>query len=191
MWTRFSIAITALLAVAACGGGSSAGNAENSNGGAGGNDEGNAMASAASIDCPPLTVTIGGEAVTGLDHAFAYSEPETGPGTGGFGVEVFNHAEASCEDILTGSRGVPAGEVNVRAFVREGSSMGTVAVGSKSNMTPGIELASTAANEGDLVAICVTDATWTSGGFGDDAGKTYAISGLFAAPYCGERQAGS
>ena len=40
------------------------------------------------IDCPPLTVTIDGETVNGLDHAFAYSEPETGPGTGGFGEDA-------------------------------------------------------------------------------------------------------
>lgn len=179
MWTRLSIATAALLAVSACGGGGVS-NAEN------GSDS--AMSSVDSIDCPPLAVTIGGEAVEGLDHAFAYSEPEMGPGTGGFGVEILNHDEASCEDILAGSRGAPPGEVSVRAFVTEGSSMGTVGVGSKNNMTRGIELAGKPAKEGDMVAICVSDATWTSGGFGDDAGKTYQINGLFAAPYCGERQ---
>ena len=155
--------------------------------GAASTDDAPVAAAADSIDCPPLTVTIGGEPVAGLDHAFAYSEPETGPGTGGFGVDVFNHGDASCEDVLSGSRSVPEGEVAVKAFATEGSTRGTVAIGSKSNLAQGVELVRKAESVGDEVAICVTKAGWTAGGFGEDAGKRYEIDGLFRAEYCGER----
>lgn len=146
-----------------------------------------APAAAGAIDCPPLTVTIDGEAVAGLDHAFAYSEPATGPGTGGFGVDVFNHRGASCEDVLAGSRDVPEGEVTVKAFATEGSTRGSVAIGSKTNFAQGVELVRKAESEGDEVAICVSRAGWTAGGFGENAGKRYEIDGLFRAAYCGER----
>lgn len=172
-----ALSLTLTLGLAACGGGDA---------NAAATDEAPDAAAADPIDCPPLTVTIDGEPVTGLDHTLAFSEPENGPGTGGFGVEVFNHAEATCDDVLGASRDVPEGEVNVRAFVQEGSARGSVAVGSKTNFAQGVELVRKPGSPGDRVAICVSNARWTSGGFGGD-GPTYEISGLFAAEYCGER----
>lgn len=173
-----ALSLTLTLGLLACGGGDAD---------AAATDEAPDAAAAEPIDCPPLTVTIDGEPVTGLDHALAFSEPENGPGTGGFGVEVFNHAGATCEDVLGASRDVPEGEVNVRAFVKEGSTRGAVAIGSKTNYAQGVELVRKAASSGDTVAICVTDAGWTTGGFGADAGQRYEISGLFQGEYCGER----
>jgi hypothetical protein len=174
-----TLALLLTLGPVACGGGD---DAEATAAGA----EAGAPA-AASIDCAPLTVTIDGEPVAGLDHAFAYSEPENGAGTGGFGVDVFNHGDASCDDVLSGSRDVPEGEVTVKAFATEGSTRGAVAIGSKTNYAQGVELLRKAESVGDEVAICVTEAGWTAGGFGEDAGKRYEISGLFTAEYCGER----
>lgn len=191
MNTRSFFTLALLLTLTACGGGDTDpasapadGTAPEvaANGAAGG-----ATVSAEDIDCPPLEVTIDGEPVEGLDHALAFSEPKTGPGTGGYGVEVFNHAETTCENVLASSRDVPPGEVNVRAFVQEGSSRGSVAVGSKTSFAQGIELVEKSDTPGGLVAICVEGASWTTGGFGDDAGQTIEIRGLFAAEYCGER----
>ncbi len=175
------LALALLLTLTACGGG------EPDAAAADGTAADASSAAAEAIDCPPLTVTIDGEPVSGLDHALAFSEPETGPGTGGYGVEVFNHAEATCEDVLASSRDVPEGEVNVRAFVQEGSTRGAVAIGSKTNFAQGVELVRKAESVGDTVAICVSNAGWTTGGFGEDAGQRYEISGLFQAEYCGER----
>ena len=175
MKIRALLPLLLLLSLTACGGD---GTAEAS-------DADGATADASAIDCAPLTVTIDGEPVDGLTHAFAYSEPETGPGTGGFGVDVFNHG-ASCADVLAGSRDVPEGEVHVKAFVQEASGRGSVAVGSKTNFAQGVELLRKAEATGEPVAICVSNVKWTAGGFGGD-GPTYEISGLFQGEYCGER----
>jgi hypothetical protein len=180
-----ALLLTLCLTHAACGGDDATAEATDDAAAAA---NGTAAAPAAeAIDCPPLTVTMDGEPVAGLDHAFAYSEPENGPGTGGFGVDVFNHGDASCDDVLAGSRDVPEGEVVVKAFATEGSSRGSVAIGSKTNFAQGVELVRKAESVGDEVAICVSKAGWTTGGFGEDAGKRYEIDGLFRAEYCGER----
>lgn len=172
MLTRTLLISALLLTLTACGGEAVAGS---------GSDEASTDAGGApSIDCPPLVVKIDGEAVDGLGHGLALLDNDS------YGVEVFNHAEATCADLLAGSRDVPKGEVNVRAFVAEGASRGSVSVGSKTNFVQGVELARKAQQEGDQVAICVSDAKWTSGGFGGD-GPTYEISGLFSGRYCGER----
>lgn len=183
MEPRNILALTLLLALTACGGGSDA----TASGAEGASADGApASADAVDIDCPPLQVTIDGEPVEGLDHAFGFSEAKTGPGTGGFGVQVFNHPENGCAEVLATSRNVPEGEVEVRAFVQAGASRGSVSVGSKTNFAQGVELVNEPNAQGDLVAICVSGAKWTAGGFGGD-GPTYEISGLFAGTYCGER----
>lgn len=188
--TLLALALLLTLTLTACGGGDTDSEVPPADGTAdlaASDTSGGATVSADDIDCPPLEVTIDGAPVEGLDHALAFSEPKTGPGTGGYGVEVFNHAETTCEDVLASSRDVPPGEVNVRAFVQEGSSRGSVAVGSKTSVAQGIELVEKAESAGGLVAICVEGASWTTGGFGDDAGQEIEIRGLFAAEYCGER----
>ena len=171
------LALALLLSLTACGGGDTDADAAPAEAGA----PGGGTASAQDIDCPPLQVTIDGEPVSGLDHALAVAE------AGSYGVEVFNHPEATCADLLAPSRNVPPGEVNVRAYAQEGTSQGSVSIGSKTNFAPGVELVEKTDTPGELVAICVEGATWTSGGFGDDAGQTYEIRGLFAGEYCGER----
>jgi hypothetical protein len=176
------LALTLLVCLTACGG-------ESADAGSASDDSAastTAAAAAEAVDCAPLTVTIDGEPVAGLDHAFAYSEPESGAGTGGYGVDVFNHGDASCDDVLAGSRDVPEGEVNVRAFVQEASGRGSVAVGSKTNFAQGVELAKKPSGAGDTVAICVENVKWTAGGFSGN-GPTYEINGLFSGEYCGER----
>jgi hypothetical protein len=176
MRIRSFLTLALLPVLAACGGDASTGSTATA---APADDPGAAQAGAADIDCPPLEVAIDGTPVPGLDHAYAFSDPSTG----GYGVQVFNH-EATCAEVLAGSRDVPPDEVEVRAFIEEGATRGAVGVGSKTNYVQGIELVRKPAKEGDLTAICVSDAKWTAG-FG--GGTTYEIRGLFSASYCGER----
>lgn len=177
------LALALLLTLTACGGGDTDAEAAPADSTTADADAGasGGTVSAEDIDCPPLEVTIDGEPVEGLDHALALAD------AGSYGVEVFNHQEATCDDVLASSRNVPPGEVNVRAYAQEGVSQGSVSIGSKTNFARGVELVEKSDTPGGLVAICVGGASWTTGGFGDDAGQKIEIRGLFAAEYCGER----
>jgi hypothetical protein len=173
MLTRSLLTIALVSILAACGGDAVAGTAgaEAAGGSA-------AAATTAAVDCPPLQVKIDGKPVDGLVHALGVLE------AGSYGVEVFNHDQVTCEQVLSGARSIPPGEIDVRAYVDERGSMASVSIGSKTNFAQGVELARKPAKEGDPIAICVSNVKWVGGG---GAGSTYEVNGLFQGPYCGQR----
>lgn len=132
-------------------------------------------------NCKPLTVTIDGQPIAGLGHGLGYVEAG-----GNYSLYVFNHDQATCEQLLAKSRQVPAGEESV------GFGIGTYgpSIGYDANGLVGknveVELVKKPASAGDAMAMCVKATLPVK--IGKNNGKTLVAEGRVDGKFCGERK---
>jgi hypothetical protein len=141
---------------------------------------------AAGSSCKPLTVTVDGTALPAMPNGLARSNNVSGDIS--YEVLMFNHAKATCEELLSKSgRQIPDGEVSVRAFAGGTGMMGK-GVGIESHTQAGGEVSLVSAPPkaaGDIVKVCVDNVTF-SPQVGANKGKKVTMNGLFEGAYCGE-----
>ncbi len=133
--------------------------------------------------CGPLAVTIDGQPVSGLTHAFALTQKSGDDANEQ--VHVFNHDKVTCAEMLGAGREIPDGELWVRASV--GKTMTTRGVGFNEHAEIDIDVTLTSAagaKPGDQVSLCVPR-TELVPAKGPHAGKKVVVSGTMTAAWCG------
>lgn len=136
--------------------------------------------------CRPLRVTVDGTALPALGHGLAKANNMNGDVS--YEVTVFDHAKATCEQLLDrAGREVPAGEISVRAFAAGTGMTGKgVAIGAHTQMGGNVTLVGPAPKAvGDAVKVCVDHVAFKPIA-GDYKDKDVVVDGLFTGPYCGE-----
>jgi hypothetical protein len=140
-------------------------------------------------DCKPLTVSVDGAPLAGLQPT-GLARLDKMKTDSSYEVEVFNHAKVTCE-AWTNKKGraVEPNEIGVRALAGGTGMMGK-GVGIESHMQFGGDVSVVGAKPkavGDKVTLCASEITFTPriGAYKD---KKVVISGLFEGSYCGEME---
>ena len=125
-------------------------------------------------DCPPLSVTVNGEAVE-VPHGFAVRS------SGGLSVTLLNHDQVGCEQMLEGAWASPAGQVWTVA--RHTADRGWVSFGNR-NTHGEVEVIREPGEVGEPVVLCVREPVEWGRGVGQPAAT---VVGRYEGQYCGER----
>lgn len=138
-------------------------------------------------NCGALKITADGKDITSeYSHGIAYTSVNMGYRTDM--VDLFNHSEVTCADVLPKYRptSIPTDEVIARAFF--GAYPGVSISGyTELPMTSDITVSKQPSGAGDTMTICVNDPIEFTATAGTYSGQKVSMSGSFSGEYCGDK----
>ncbi len=131
--------------------------------------------------CPAGEITLDGEKLV-LEHGLASLADRFTI------IYLYNHDKVTCEEVLAGSREIPADEVSARVGMGMANTIGFGANTLMDDNKVKAKMVTKAGKVGDNVAICLTEPAEYKLQVGPHKGKKLVMKGLFQGKYCGERK---